>query len=126
MKGGDRMTRINQYDKRTGITYVYESESYWDKEKQQPRSRRKLIGKLDEQTGEIIPTDGRGKKRTQIKNPASDDTALCEELKLKLKEKELLVHQLTEKNKALEKEQVAILKAISDVLCKYDEGGLRR
>jgi len=47
-------------------------------------------------------------------------------LKLKLKEKELLVHQLTEKNKALEKEQVAILKAISDVLCKYDEGGLRR
>ena len=120
------MAQINQYDKRTGITYVYESESYWDKEKQQPRSRRKLIGKLDEQTGEIIPTDGRGKKRTQKKKPSSDDTALCEELKLKLKEKELLVHQLTEKNKALEKEQVAILKAISDVLCKYDEGGLRR
>ena len=120
------MTRINQYDKRTGITYVYESESYWDKEKQQPRSKRKLIGKLDEQTGEIIPTDGRGKKRTQIKKLASDDTALCEELEFKLKEKELLVHQLTEKNKILEKEQAAILKAIGDVLCKYDVGGLRR
>jgi len=126
MKGGDKMTRINQYDKRTGITYVYESQSYWNKEKQQPRSNRKLIGKLDEQTGEIIPTDGRGKKRTQIKKPASDDTALCGDLKLKLKEKELLIHQLTEKNKTLEKEQAEILKAIGDVLYKYAEGGRSR
>ena len=31
--------------KRSCTTYVYESESYWDKEKKQPRSRRKLIGK---------------------------------------------------------------------------------
>jgi len=126
MEGGDNMTRINQYDKRTGITYLYESESYWDKEKQQPRSKRKLIGKLDEQTGEIIPTDGRGRKRTQIKNPAYDDTALCEELKLKLKEKELLVSQLTEENRLLEKEQAAILKALGDVLREYGEGGPRR
>jgi hypothetical protein len=126
MKGGEKMTQIKQYDKRTGITYVYESESYWDKEKKQPRSKRKLIGKLDEQTGKVIPTDGRGKKRTQTKKLASGDTALCEELKLKLKEKELLVHQLTEKNKTLEEEQAAILKAIGDILRKYDEGGSRR
>ena len=120
------MTHINQYDKRTGITYVYESESYWDKEKQQPRSKRKLIGKLDEKTGEIIPTDGRGKKRTGKKKAASDDTALCEELKIKLKEKELLIHQLTETNKASEKEKAAILKAISDVLLKYEKDNRRQ
>ena len=54
------MAIIKQYNKNTGITYVYESESYWDKEKKQPRSRRKLIGKLDPETGEVIPT---GKKR---------------------------------------------------------------
>jgi len=122
------MVLINQHDKRTGITYVYESESYWDKEKRQPRSKRKLIGKLDEQTGEIIPTDGRGKKRTETKKPASNDnldTALCEELKLKLNEKELLIHQLTVKNKTLEKEQASILKAINDILSKYDEGNRR-
>jgi len=53
---------INQYDKRSGITYVYESISYWDKEKQQPRAKRKLIGKRDPETGEIVPTDGRGKR----------------------------------------------------------------
>jgi len=54
---------IKVFDKRSGNTYFYESESYWDKEKQQPRSRRKLIGKLDPTTGEMVPTDGRGKKR---------------------------------------------------------------
>ena len=59
------MSIVNQYDKRSGITYVYESKSYWDKEKKQPRSKRTLIGRLDPDTGEIIPTDGRGKKRNQ-------------------------------------------------------------
>ena len=56
------MSIIYQKDKRVGITYAYENESYWDKEKKQPRSRRKLIGRLDETTGKIIPTDGRQRK----------------------------------------------------------------
>ena len=66
------MAIIKQHDKRSGITYIYESTSYWDKEKKQPRSKRKLIGKLDPATGEIVPTDGRGKKRGKkdIDNPA--------------------------------------------------------
>ena len=59
------MTMDKQLDKRSGITYVYESVSYWDKEKKQPRSKRTLIGRLDRTTGEIVPTDGRGKRRTQ-------------------------------------------------------------
>ena len=59
------MAIIKQFDKRSGITYVYESTSYWDKEKQQPRSKRKLIGRLDPDTGEIVPTDGRGKRRSR-------------------------------------------------------------
>ena len=42
---------IKQYDKRTGITYVYESKAYWDKEKQMSRAKRTLIGKLDPETG---------------------------------------------------------------------------
>lgn len=59
------MAIVKQLDKRSGITYVYESTSYWDKEKQQPRSKRTLIGRLDPETGEIVPTDGRGKRRVQ-------------------------------------------------------------
>lgn len=62
------MAIINQHDKRTGITYVYESVSYWDKDKQQPRAKRTLIGKRDPETGEILPTDGRGKKKQQEKS----------------------------------------------------------
>lgn len=57
------MAIIKQFDKRSGITYFYESKSFWDKEKQQSRSKRTLIGRLDPQTGKMVPTDGRGKRR---------------------------------------------------------------
>ena len=77
---------IKKLNKQTGVTYVYESESYWDKEKKQPRSRRKLIGKIDEETGEIVPTGGRGNRKkgelTDIPenlSPDRDLEALCME-----------------------------------------------
>lgn len=63
---------IKRLDKRTGITYVYESTSYWDKEKKQPRSKRVLIGKLDPDTGKVVPTDGRGKRRKERLQRESD------------------------------------------------------
>lgn len=53
---------VYQTDKRSGITYAYQSISYWDKEKKQSRARRTLIGRVDEKTGEIVPTDGRNRK----------------------------------------------------------------
>ena len=55
------MAIIKQFDKRSGITYVYDSKSYYDKEKKCSRAKRTLIGKLDPDSGEIIPTDGRNK-----------------------------------------------------------------
>lgn len=61
------MAIIHQKDKRSGITYAYESISYWDKEKKQSRAKRKLIGRVDEATGEIVPTDGRNRKAKQLK-----------------------------------------------------------
>lgn len=57
------MAIVKQYHKDTDTTYVYESESYWDPEKKQSRSRRKVIGKIDPDTGEIIPTGQRGRKK---------------------------------------------------------------
>jgi transposase len=56
------MSIVKQLDKRSGITYAYESISWWDKQKKQSRSTRKLIGRVDEKTGEILATDGRGRK----------------------------------------------------------------
>ncbi len=50
---------IYQLDKRTGNTYAYENHSFWDKEQQKRRATRKLIGRVNTETGEIIPTDGR-------------------------------------------------------------------
>lgn len=47
---------VYHMNKQTGITYAYENKAYWDKEKQQSRSKRKLIGKVDPVTGEIVPT----------------------------------------------------------------------
>ena len=58
------MAIIKQLDKRSGITYVYDSRSYRDPETKKVRSIRTLIGKLDPETGDIIPTDGRGRKRS--------------------------------------------------------------
>jgi len=56
---------IKSLDKRSGITYVYESTAYWDKKKGQSRAHRVLIGKIDPATGEMIPTDGRGNRRKE-------------------------------------------------------------
>lgn len=47
---------VYQTNKKTGITYAYESVSYWDKEKQQSRAKRKCIGRVDPETQKIIPT----------------------------------------------------------------------
>ena len=49
-------------NKKTGTTYAYENEAYWDKEKQQSRAKRKPIGKVDPTSGEIVPTRGYKKK----------------------------------------------------------------
>ena len=56
------MAIVTQTDKRSGITYAYDTEYYWDKDKKQSRSKRICVGKVDPVTGEIIPTRGRSKK----------------------------------------------------------------
>ena len=56
------MSIVKLYNRERNVTYVYESTSYWDKDKKQPRSKRKLIGKIDPETGEIVPTSPRKKK----------------------------------------------------------------
>ena len=65
---------IKQYHKDTDTTYVYESISHWDPEKKQARSSRKCIGKVDPDTGEIVPTGKRGRKKTSTAS-APDNAA---------------------------------------------------
>lgn len=50
------MALVYQTNKKTGVVYVYESVSFWDKEKKQSRAKRRCIGKLDPVTKEVIST----------------------------------------------------------------------
>lgn len=104
------MAIIKQHDKRSGITYAYESTSYWDKEKKQSRSKRKLIGRIDPETGEIIPTDGRGKKGKKDKaakavDEKPDYKALYEKLQKKCMAQETLIEALKKENSKLKGER---------------------
>lgn len=54
---------VYQTNKKNGVTYAYESISYWDKEKRQSRAKRKCIGRVDPETKKIVPTH---KKKHQI------------------------------------------------------------
>lgn len=63
--------RLNHVNKKNGITYVYESVSYWNKEKKQSRNKQVCIGKLDPVTGSFISS-----KRLAIKTVAASDPAI--------------------------------------------------
>lgn len=77
------MGEVHCRDPRTGIVYVYSSESYWDKEAKKKKERRKLIGKMDE-NGNMIPTNGKpGRPKKQKEEPsvkAQDENSLQQEM----------------------------------------------
>lgn len=62
---------VDVHNKERGVTYVYESVSYWDREKKQPRSHRRLIGKRDPETGEVVPTR---RRKPKAEEPKPSDT----------------------------------------------------
>lgn len=115
------MSIVKHTDKRTGVTYVYESESYWDKEKKQPRSKRTLVGKLDEATGEIIPTGKSGRKKTIPKKAVvitEESTPITDQINL-LTEKDEIIRSLKAENAALKKEKQEILKSLEMLFQKW-------
>jgi transposase len=67
--------RINQLNKKTGVTYVYESVSYWDKKKKQPRNKKVCIGKLDPVSKEFIPSKRLAPEQAAVRDPVVTATA---------------------------------------------------
>lgn len=53
---------VYQKNKKLGVTYAYENRPYWDPVKKQSRASRKLLGKVDPLTGDIVPTRVRNTK----------------------------------------------------------------
>ena len=94
------MAIVKQYNKKTGVTYVYESHSYWDKEKKQHRSDRKLIGKVDPETGEIVPT----RKKKAGAGDSSADPARIRALEAQAAKKDEELQALRDTVSALKKE----------------------
>ena len=96
------MAIIKQFDNRSGITYVYDSKSYYDKEKKCSRAKRTLIGKLDPDSGEIIPTDGRNK------GAKSKDNAVPKKV-----DKDKRILELEDENRQLKLQIDALKKELS-------------
>jgi hypothetical protein len=112
-----RMSIVKATNKKTGITYVYESESYWDKEKKQPRNRRKLIGKIDEQTGEIVPTRGhRGTEDTDT--PPQTDAELLRSngaYEKLIADQEVLIRSQAEEITKLKSEKIEMARKLMEL-----------
>lgn len=61
--------RVHHVNKTTGVTYVYESTSYWDKAKKQPRNKQICIGKLDPISGTFIPSKRLSHEQAAVRDP---------------------------------------------------------
>ena len=105
------MAIINLYNKKLNVTYVYDSVSYWDKDLKQPRSKRKLIGKRDPVTNEIIPTSGRG-RRNNTDASASEKQSVHSDSSTELKYEKCL-EAIREKDSTIleQKKQIADLQS---------------
>ena len=116
------MAIVHQLNKKTGVTYVYESYSYRDKTTKQPRAKRKLIGRLASETGEIVPTRKRSADvttsgRKDVDTTAAEASPSASSTLAMLKEKDQTIRELRAEINRLkrEREQLASeLHAISE------------
>ena len=114
------MAIVKQTNKRTGLTYAYESHSYRDPETHKPKSRRRLIGRVDDVTGEIIPTRGRRRKSGLDADLDSTSETTAETVQVDiLKEKDAIITQLRQENRRLLREKEEFLALLGRIAENY-------
>lgn len=119
------MAIIYQTNKKTGITYVVESISYWDKDKQQPRSHRTVIGKIDPETGEVVPTKKYQKRKADPENPPSPGTGSSHKAEtdslgaVQVSDKDRRIALLEKEVAQLRKEKEALLGSLAQLVQSY-------
>lgn len=107
------MAIVKVHNKARNITYVYESESYWDKELKQPRSHRKLIGRIDPETGDVVPTGRKSKTDPAVVNHSDTDyKTLYEQALATIERKDALIQELRSRVSSLEIENRACRKSM--------------
>ena len=113
------MAIIKQYHKDTDTTYVYESISYWDAEKGQSRSKRKCIGKIDPESGEMVPTGKRGKQKKE--EPSVRSAEETERFRKLYESEQEKVKALTAQNASLRDEMAALKKQNAKLLAVVEK-----
>ena len=120
------MAIVRVHNKARNITYVYESVSYWDKELKQPRSHRKLIGRIDPATGEVVPTCKRTKTGSStLSHSDTDYKALYEQTLAALEQKDALIAELRSRLSVVESENQSFrrsMKKACDILMDTASG----
>ncbi|MDO5134200.1 MAG: hypothetical protein Q4D81_14645 [Eubacteriales bacterium] len=119
------MAIIKQLNKKNGVTYVYESHSYRDKETKQPRSTRRLIGKIDEETGEIVPTR-KNKVNTTSEDNSVGITPITERTTGfsmdEIRQKDSQIQELRREIAKLHREKADLAAALEKIVSSLKEG----
>ena len=97
------------YRTQNGSTYAYRNVSYWSKEKKAPRTRRTYLGKVDEETGEIIRVYKKaGKNGGDAPQSAPDETFTATQFEEDYPRVVAEVERLTKENAQLRDENLAL------------------
>ena len=110
---------VYQTNKKTGIKYAYESVSYWDKEKNQPRSKRKYLGRVDPETNEIIRSSGR---RAHSEDPGASHDGGLEKLHHEIARKDETIEELRQELKEEKKKTEKLQKILQQIRELTDTG----
>lgn len=109
-----------------GRKYAYSSESYWDPEKQQPRSKRTYLGRVDPITGEIIKgrQNGKNYKRPAEQAGTTDSAPLPQDVLEDLKEKTAQLAALQEENRSLREQVQRLTRTCRDISAILNKSGM--
>ena len=99
---------IVKFKNQSGVTYAYESVSSYDPKTKQSRPKRTYLGRVDPETGEIIPTKGkRGrppkaqKENEETSEKKKDYKMLYENSQRMMDKLEATLNEEREENKSL-------------------------
>lgn len=123
------MSIVKGYSKRNNTTYFYEQDMKWNSELGRPEGTRKLIGKLDPETGKMIPTGKRGRQRKQITDDSPAAVRVVEPdpvLQKQLEEALSKIQSLSEENsrqKRLIRDYEKRIQSLKNLVRSWDDVG---
>ena len=111
------MSIVKSYSKQNNTTYFYEQNYKWNPVTKRPEGTRKLIGKLDPESGKMIPTGKPGRpKKPKAEGTSSAQSADADNI-AKLTDQ---INDLFQKNQELLEENCRLKKTIRDYEKRFD------